>query len=137
MSILRLEVRLEACPPSDSLGRLGPGAQNFRHTPRLRDAAAGQVRLTRVKDFTDRADAVIAQMDRESLKKFAPGRAIERVNFQPGVDEWPDQPGPDRALMIRAVAGAQVAGINRFVIGTVGRKRAQTDWRDQFFFHDL
>ena len=45
-------------------------------------------------------------MDRESFKKFAAGGTIVRMNFEPRVDEWPDQPGPDRALMIRAVAGA-------------------------------
>jgi len=41
------------------LGRFQPGAQNFGNAPGLCDAAAGHVRLARVKHFADRTDAVI------------------------------------------------------------------------------
>ena len=87
-----------------SLGRFQPGAQHFRYTPRLRYAAAGQVGLARVEDFADRANAVVAQMDRESFKKFARSRAIVRMQFEPRVNKWANEPGPNRALVICAVA---------------------------------
>src|SRR2546423_11571673 len=76
-------------------------------------------------------------MDRESFKKFAAGGTIMRMDFEPRVNKRTDEPGPDRALMIRAVAGAQIAGVNRLVIGTIRGKRAQTDRRHQFLLYDL
>ena len=56
------------------------------------------------------------------------------MHFEPGVNERTDKPGPDRALMIRAVARSQVTAVNWFVIGIIGRERAESNWRDQFFF---
>jgi hypothetical protein len=47
-------------PAAGRLSRLCPGAQNLGDAPGLRDAAAGHVRLTRIKNFTDRANAVVA-----------------------------------------------------------------------------
>src|SRR5437868_3773107 len=76
-------------------------------------------------------------MDRESFKKLTRRRAIVRMNFQPRVDEWPDQPGPNRALVICAVARTQIARINWFVIGTVWRKCPQADRRNQFLFDNF
>ena len=65
---------------------LRPGAQDFCHAPSLGDATPGQVRLARVKNFADRADTVVAQMDRESFEKFARGGSIMRMNLQPCVN---------------------------------------------------
>src|SRR5260370_398556 len=76
-------------------------------------------------------------MHRKSLEEFAASGPVVRMNFQPGVDKRTDQPGPNRALMVRAVARTQIAAVNWFVIWIVGRKRAQTDRCDQFFFHDV
>src|SRR5207302_9092895 len=121
----------------DWLGRFQPGAQYFRYAPRLCDATAGHVWFTRVKDLADRTDAVVAQMDWESLKKFARRRPIVRMNFEPSVDEWPDQPGPNRSLMIGAIARTQIARINWFVIGTVWRKCPQADRRNQFLLDNF
>ena len=60
-----------------------------------------------------------------------------RMKFQPGIDKRPDQPGPDRSLMIGGVARLQVAMVILFVIGIVRRKRAQPDRREQLAFDDL
>ena len=65
-------------------------------------------------------------------RNFARSAFVVRMNFQPGIDKRPDQPGPDRALMISAIARAQVAGVNRFVFRIVRRKRTQSDRREQF-----
>src|SRR5258708_21937208 len=46
-----------------------------------------------------------------------PYTTLFRSNFEPGIDKRADQPGPYRALVIGRVAGAQVAGIVRLVIG--------------------
>src|ERR1700736_415733 len=76
-------------------------------------------------------------MHRKSLKEFTASGSVVGMNFEPGVDEWTDQPGPNRALMIRAVTGSKITGVNWFVIWIVGRERAQTDRCYQFFFHDV
>src|SRR6266571_9514253 len=92
-----------------ALGCLYPAPQHFSDAPRLRDATAGQVRFVRIKNFADCAKSIIAQVDRESFEKFTGASLVVRVNFQPGVDERSDQPCPDRALVISAVARAEVA----------------------------
>src|SRR5438477_7742883 len=122
---------------SRCLGRFCPRSQDFRDTPGLSDAAPGHMRLARIKNFADRSNAVIAQVHRERFKKFSSGRTIMRINFQPSVDEGPDQPGPNRTLMISAVARSEIATVNWFIIWIVGRERAQANWRHQFFLDDL
>ena len=52
---------------------------------------------------------------------------------QPGVNERTDQPRPNRPLVVRRVAGSQVAVIFRFIIGMIGRQAAQADRRQQVF----
>src|SRR5947199_10391327 len=73
-------------------------------------------------------------MLREAFEKFACCGTIVRMHFEPRVNKWANEPGPDRALMIRAVARPQVAAVNWFVIGIVRRERAEANGRDQFFF---
>ena len=89
---------------SRCLGRFCPRSQDFRDTPGLSDAAPCHMRLARIKNFADRSNAVVAQMDRESFKKFARSRAIVRMHFEPRVNKWANEPGPNRALVICAVA---------------------------------
>src|ERR1051325_1643444 len=101
------------------------------------DAAAGHVRFASVEHFADRAEAVVAQMSLENFEKFSRGRFVVWMNFQPGVDEWADEPGPNRALVISAVARAQVARVNRFVVGVIGGKRTQPERREQFFLDKI
>ena len=72
--------------------------------------------FARVEDFADRAQAVVAEMNGENLEKFARPLLVIRMNFKPGIDKRPNEPRPHRALMIGAIARAQIAGINRFVI---------------------
>src|SRR2546423_1794931 len=95
------------------------------------------MRFARVEHFADRAEAVVVHALRESREELSRRRVFPRMHFQPGVDEWADQPRPDCALMISAIAGAQVAGVNWFVIGMVRRKRTKPNWGDEFFLGDI
>ncbi len=122
---------------SPILGCLRPGAQHFGNTPGLRNAAAGVVRLSGIEHFADRADPRFAQMFWKPREKFTRRGSIVRMDFQPRVDERPDQPRPNRALMVGAIARAQIASVNRFVFRIVWRERAQTERREQFFFHNV
>src|ERR1700731_4034446 len=76
-------------------------------------------------------------MHGKCLEKFVRAFSILRMKFEPGIDERSNQPGPNRALMISAVTRTQVAGVNRFVFGIVGRKRTQPHRRDQFLLHNI
>src|ERR1019366_7579749 len=89
--------------------------QHLGHAPRLRHAAARIERRLGVEDFADRADAGGSQLGAETVEEGECACGIARVHFQPGIDEGADQPGPDRALVIGGVAGAEVA-IVRFLV---------------------
>src|SRR5207244_5495196 len=96
-------------------GCLRPGAQHFGNTPGLRNAATRVVRFPGIEHFANGADARFVQMLGKPHEKFTRRGSIVRMHFQPCVDEWPDQPRPNRALMIGAVPRAEVAGLNWFV----------------------
>ena len=59
------------------------------------------------------------------------------VDLEPRINERTNEPGPDRALVISCVAGAQVAVVTRLVIRMVRRQRPQADRREQALLHDL
>ena len=59
------------------------------------------------------------------------------MHFQPRVDERPDQPCPDRALMISAIARTKVSAVDRLIIGMFRRKRTKPDRREQFALGDV
>src|SRR5688572_29479872 len=105
--------------------RLHPAPQEFRHAPRLRDAAAGRVGRLGVENLADGAEAGLAQMRDEAIEKVSRGSRVVRVQLHPSVDIGADQPSPDGALMIGSVAGAEVAEIFWLVIGVAGGKRAE------------
>ena len=122
------KVLVEPVPPFSS-GRFEPGPQDFGEAPGLGDATAGVVRFPRIEYFTDGSDSSIVQMIWEALEKFSRRRMIMRMDLEPGVNERTNQPRPDRALMISAVAGAEVAAINRFVGWIIRGKRSKPDRR--------
>ena len=90
------------------LRRLYPAPQHFSDAPRLRDATAGQVRFVRIKNFGDCPKSIIAQVDWESFEKSTGASLVIRVNFQPRVDEGPDQPGPYCPLMVSTITRAKI-----------------------------
>ena len=68
---LGLPYRASEEPEQRFLRCLDPTSQYFRNAPGLSDAAAGEMRLPGVEDFTDAADAIVGEMLRESLQKFS------------------------------------------------------------------
>src|SRR6185437_7167604 len=95
---------------------LYPAAKHLRHAPRLRDAAAWCVRRRGVEDLADRAEAERAERVDAALEKAPRAGAVVGMHLEPGVDPRPDQPRPHGALMVRRVAGAQVAEVALFVL---------------------
>src|SRR5687768_9983064 len=88
-------------------------------------------RLFGIKNFADRANAVLVHVRDEPLQKRVCAGAILGVNFEPSIYEGADQPGPNRALMISRVARANVAEISGFVIRMGCIKRAQAERSEQ------
>src|SRR5258706_8078771 len=57
---------------------------------------------------------------------------VVAVHVEPGVDEGADEPRPDRALMIGAIALCDATFATRLVGGIALRKRAQAQRREEF-----
>src|SRR5262252_9766319 len=105
--------------------------QNLRDAPGLSHAAARRVMALGVEDLADRTDTGLAEALLETVKKSARAPVLAGIHSEPGVDERPDQPCPDRPLVISRVARAQIAVVRRPVIGMAWRERAQTERRQQ------
>ena len=101
------------------------------------NATAGEVRLLRVEDFADRAEARFAELFGKAREEGVRGRFVVCFYFAPRIDERPDEPGPDCALMISGVARAQITVVGRLVIRVLRRKRTQAKRREQFALHDI
>src|SRR5213593_528927 len=87
---------------------LHPCAERFGNAPRLRDTAARRKRPCCVEDLADRADARFVEVRYEAFEHALRAGHIGWIDFQPGVDERSHEPRPDRSLVVRGVAGAQV-----------------------------
>src|SRR5437868_3609867 len=70
----------------------------------------------------------------ECFASVAPCCGGVAMHSHPRFDAWPNEPGPDRALMIRAVALQHTAFVMRHVIRFTGRERTQADRCEQLFF---
>src|SRR6185369_13208965 len=117
--------------------RLHPATQDLGHAPRLRNASTRRVRLDGVEDLTDRAEAEVVECRDTAIEKAPRARGILRMHLEPRVDPGADEPRPDRALMVRRVARAQVAEVARLEVRIVRRERAETDGREQTLLHDV
>ena len=111
--------------------RLHPAAQHLRHAPGLRDAAAGRVRSFGVEDLADRAEPESLERRDAAVEKAPRAGAIVGMQLEPRVDPRTDQPPPDRSLVIRGVARAQIAEIALLVVGLARRERPKPDRRQQ------
>jgi len=78
---LRLPCRASEEPEQRFLRCLDPTSQYFRNAPSLGDAAAGEMRLAGVEDFTDGADAVVTEMLGKGLEKFSGAALVVGVHF--------------------------------------------------------
>src|SRR5262249_38980985 len=59
------------------------------------------------------------------------------AHADPGVDERPGEPGPDRALMVSLVALFLTAAVIATILRVLRRERAQTHWRPELLFHGI
>src|SRR5215212_9402678 len=92
-------------------GRSGESAQRLGHAPGLSDAAAWCVRRLGVEDLDDRPQAGFVQVRLEAAECLSCTHPVIRVDPEPGVNEGTGEPSPDRSLVIRRVARAQVAEV--------------------------
>ena len=53
------------------------------------------------------------------------------IDAAPRVDEWSDQPRPDRPLVIREISRTQIAEILWLIVRVTRRERTQAVWREQ------
>src|SRR5687767_3018183 len=75
--------------------------EDFRDAPRLRDAATGHTRRLGIEDLAERSHTSFAEVPVEPFEQPPCPVAVVGMNLQPRVDEGPDQPRPDGALVIR------------------------------------
>src|SRR5581483_8599812 len=89
-----------------------PDAQGLRDAPRLRDAAVRALRWLRVEYLGEGTDAEFGQM---RVQRAQQGRCRLPVAMylEVRLRERPQQPGPDRSLMVRSIPAALVAAIVR------------------------
>src|SRR5581483_12337782 len=109
--------------------------QDLGDAPGLGDAAAREKGFLGVEDFADRADARLVEVRGEAIDQPASLAPLRRVELEPRLDVAADEPRPDRALVIGGIAGTQVAGVLRLVVGMVAAERAQAYGREQLFLH--
>src|SRR6185437_10659196 len=83
-----------------------------------------------VEDFADRAEAGIGEVPGDSFER-ALRRGRVAVNAVMGERVGAEQPGPDRALVIGAVAVPDAAAAARAKPGRTRRQRAQAERRHQ------
>src|SRR5262249_7668713 len=110
-------------------------AQQFRDAPRLRGAADRSMGSIAVVDLRDLAQSSTLEFRLPRLHpvtdSLARGR-VEFVDLQIRLEERPQQPWPDRALVIRRIARALVAFIAAEVTWICGRQRAKSHRGEQF-----
>ena len=118
-------------------GGLHKAAQHFRHTPRLR-AAAARVRVAASASKISLMEPTQADSDAvRSPQKTTSCCLSSRIDFKPCIDKRPDQPRPHGALMISRIARTQIAIIFGFVVRFAGRQGAQAHRRQQPFSYCL
>src|SRR5207237_8082451 len=112
-------------------------AQHFCDGPVLRDGTSRSLRFAGIEHFADRADAVLVHALGKTFEELQRIWLLFRMHFEPRVDERPDEPGPDRALVIRAVPGPEIAAVNWFVVGMFRGKRTKPDRCHEFALGDV
>src|SRR6476661_7308354 len=126
-----------AIPASSSYRpELADHAKDFGHTPGLGNTAARWVRRIGVEDLADAADAGIIEVRTKTTDGVASASGVFGKHLEPRIDERPDEPGPDRALVVRRIARPQVAVVARLEVGIAWRERTKADGCEQSIAHD-
>src|SRR6185436_6568768 len=111
---------------------LDPAAQELGNAPGLSDTPPRGERRLGIEDLADRPDAGLVEMRDKALERLSHAGYVVWINLQPGVHIRSGQPAPDGALVVRRVARAQISVVARFEVRIVGRKRPESDRRQQF-----
>ena len=113
---------LSPLPPGEAPGPRGPAgrAERFAHRPGLERAASRRVRRLGVGDLRRCGPARPRRGGPAAAGRSAAGLRLARrgaapAHPDPGLHERAQQPGPDRALVVRAVALAHAALVPRRV----------------------
>ena len=78
-------------------------SQGFRDAPGLGETASRVMWWIAVKDFGNVTQARFAEMNRQHLQPsvhLGSGSLFVAVHFEIGINKWPEQPSPCRALMV-------------------------------------
>src|SRR5204863_8750602 len=93
----------------------------------------GRVRRSAVGGLGDRAEAPVGEVGVDSVEV-----AVELdAGAGGGVDEWPEQPWPDRPLVVRGVAFGRTAPVVGAIATIVGRGGAEAERRQERAAADL
>src|SRR5262249_23677218 len=103
--------------------------------PRLGYAAARGERRVGVEDLANRSNAGVIEMRSKSSDGLHRACAVVWKDSQPGIDERPNQPGPDRTLMVRRVARTSIAVVTRLEFRVSRRERTKAHRRQQPISH--
>ena len=86
-----------------------------------------------VCDLRQMAGSCRIEMRQEGLEESRPRlvtyRWIAATDAHPGFDERSDQPGPDGALVVGAIARRDPAAVAAHVSGFFARRRSTSTWR--------
>src|SRR6516165_5780836 len=102
-----------------------PGVQRTADGPGLRGRAAGMMRRISVEDLSNGAHRLVLQRVPYRLQQSLRCRSVA-ADATGSEAEGSQQPGPDRPLMIAAIALPNAAAVARPVSGVAGRQRAQS-----------
>lgn len=116
-------------------GGFHPAPQHFRHTPGLRDTPPRGERCLGIEDLADGPEAGLPQVWDQPLEHLARPSLIFGVHPQPGIDQGPEEPGPDSPLMVRRITRAQTAIVLGFILRMAGGQRAQPDRGEELLAH--
>ena len=110
---------------TDSVVEIDRDAQQFGHAPGLSDATSRPIGRIAIKDFGNLPEAGIPQMA-SKITDHLPGPRdrlrVSVVDPQIGGDERPDQPSPDRPLVVSPVAALDAPGATPAILGIVVRE---------------
>src|ERR1700683_3751052 len=109
---------------------LVPGLQCLRNTPGLCKATARRMRRIAVKDLGYAAEAAFAQMRRQ-VREQSECKVDVVMDTIMGEGEWPEQPRPDRSLVISGIALGGVSLVDALVARIAGCQGPQADRRQQ------
>lgn len=110
-------------PACNGLPALPVHAQQLGDRPGLERAAGGGVRGEPVGGLADRAEAVLAQVPDQPDQQVVGGQ----TGAAGGVDERPDQPRPDRALVVAGVPLGRAAPVPTDEAGGVRGEAARPE----------